>query len=55
MPGVTGPPREDGWYRLTERGWVRVPDAEAELEQSAGSGWDLVRVEFGAAADVPLF
>jgi hypothetical protein len=51
---VSQPVREPGWYRLAERGWERVPDAEAEAELAAG-GWDLVHVAVDAAAEAPLF
>jgi hypothetical protein len=50
------PLREPGWYRLTEHGWERVGDPEAEAEIKAGAGWDLVRVDVGVTmAEIPLF
>jgi hypothetical protein len=47
-------PRDSGWYRLTDAGWVQVPAADAEAEAAAGDGWDLVYVHIDAA-DVPLW
>ncbi len=54
---VTEPVLEAGWYRLTDLGWERVPDAEALAEITAMTpGYqDLVHVTVDAAADVPLF
>jgi hypothetical protein len=49
-----GPIRESGWYRLGPKGWTRVADADAELEELTGDGWDLVRVQFDFE-DIPLF
>lgn len=46
--------REPGWYRITAKGWERVSDTDAELEEMAGGGWDLVKVEF-AFEEVPLW
>jgi hypothetical protein len=48
------PIRENGWYRITARGWERVSDEDAELEAIAGGGWDLVHVQI-QAAEVPLW
>lgn len=52
--------REPGWYRLTERGWERVPDevAQAEFAAMAPGYQDLLYVEYtapAAEAEVPLF
>lgn len=49
------PLREPGWYRLTEAGWEPVDDTMAELEISAGGGFDLVHVRTAAMAETPLF
>ncbi len=48
------PIRENGWYRITAHGWERVSDEDAELEELAGGGWDLVHVQLDAA-EVPLW
>jgi len=52
------PLREPGWYRLTEAGWVRVPDkvAQAEFAAMTPGYQDLVYVERAEpAAETPLF
>ena len=48
-------PGEPGWYRLTDHGWERVDDADAEAEIIAGGGFDLVHVRTAAMAETPLF
>jgi len=48
------PIRESGWWRITAHGWEQVPDANAEMEEMAGHGWDLVHVQLDAA-EVPLW
>jgi hypothetical protein len=48
------PIRENGWYRITARGWERVSDEDAEAEAQDGGGWDLVHVQI-EAAEVPLW
>lgn len=48
-------PREPGWYRLTETGWVPVDATVAEAEIGAGGGWDLMHVTTAAMAETPLF
>jgi hypothetical protein len=54
MTGQREPIRERGWYRIGRHGWERVPDAEAELEEMTGGGWDLVHVQIDAV-EVPLW
>lgn len=48
------PIRESGWYRVTGHGWERVPDADAEMEEMTGGGWDFVHVQLDAV-EVPLW
>jgi hypothetical protein len=48
------PIRENGWYRITGHGWERVSDEDAELEELAGGGQDLVCVQL-EATEVPLW
>jgi hypothetical protein len=52
---ASDPVRESGWYRLGAHGWERVSDTDAERERQAGGGWDLVYVQLGNAAEVPLW
>jgi hypothetical protein len=56
---MTDLPAEPGWYRLTEHGWVRVPDevAQAEFAAMTPGYQDLVYFETTTApmVETPLF
>lgn len=53
-----GLPAEPGWYRLTEHGWERVPDEQAQAEYAtmAPGYQDLTYFEITAPmVEDPLF
>ena len=50
-------PGEPGWYRLTDHGWERVDDheAQAQIDAKTDDWWNLLHVRTMALAETPLF
>lgn len=47
---------QSGWYRWDGKGWVRVPDEEAEQAHAEGRACDLVRADIGGdVVEEPLW